>query len=181
MKKSSYVSFEGDLFFWGFFFHKNTASHGWSSAASKSDPSAGELPHSSLNLPPPAGNAIRHVPRAPRTTQEGTQGHTHTHTHRPACARTHTFTPALGHSAHTHTLYTSQESSGCEVDGFVASGVGGLQEFHNKRRFRRFLSPGSEHHTQTPDFLFGEYERDAGALCLGARQTARGKTLQTVV
>lgn len=106
---------------------------------------------------------------------------THTHTHRPACARTHTFTPALGHSAHTHTLYTSQESSGCEVDGFVASGVGGLQEFHNKRRFRRFLSPGSEHHTQTPDFLFGEYQRDAGALCVGARQTARGKTLQTVV
>lgn len=41
--------------------------------------------------PSSAGNAIRHVPWAPRTTQEGMQGHTQT----TQCARTHTFALAF--------------------------------------------------------------------------------------
>lgn len=117
--------------------------------------------------PSSAGNAIRHVPRAPRTTQEGMQGHTQT----SQCARTHTSALAFMHT-HTHTLHTSQESSGCEVDRFVASGVGGKKNFTTSGGFSGF-SHWDVNTTETPNFLFGKYQKDGRALCVRACQAVR--------
>lgn len=148
-------------------FHENTASHGWSSAGSKSCSSAGALPHGSL------GSLLGWKCNTPRTPGAPDHPGRHAGSHTDNLVCTHAYICSGTRArAHTDTLYTSQESSGCEVDRFVASGVGGKRNFTTSGGFSGF-SHWDGNTAETPNFLFGKYQKDGRALCVRACQAVR--------